>query len=503
MKLRDRQALKDWEAYRKSLIAATSIDLDEDQAQKLKRINKLLQDFNAFCKYYFPKYATHPFAPFHNRFAKVVCSDIEAMIITRWWARDHAKSVDAGLFIPVFLMCNGRLNNMILASWSYDNAKELLMPLQLNLESNQRLINDFGPFKGIGNWEDGKFITRTGHSFRAIGSGQSPRGTRNEEARPDFILLDDFDEDELCRNPKRLDEAEDWAMGALFGSLSITGRKRFIAVGNLIAKDSVLTRITKVADDHEQINILDDNGEPSWERFTKEECRYMIDKVGYRRSQREYFNNPISEGKVFKKEWIQYKHLPQLNQYYFLVSYLDPGFKKTKGSDTKAMVLVGLHEGKFHVHKVFCSQASVEEMVEWGYIIDRHVKDNGGAYTFWMEEVFLQDLLYKNFSAAAIAKGYPVPVRGDTRKKPDKDVRIEAMSGYFERGDVYFNENEKDNHHMQALIEQLLTFEPKVKSKKDGPDALEGAIHLLSKMISLSPNISAGTRTASSRHKIV
>jgi phage terminase large subunit-like protein len=503
MKLSDRQALKDWEAYRRSLIAATSIDPDEDYALKLKRINSLLQDFDAFCKYYFPKYTTHNFAPFHHRFVKKICSDTEALTITRAWSRDHAKSVVAGLFLPVFLMCKGRMNNMLLVSWSFDNAQELLKPLQLNLESNQRLVNDFGPFKGIGNWEDAKFITRTGHSFRAIGSGQNPRGTRDEEARPDYILVDDIDEDELCRNPKRLDEAEDWLMGALFGSLSITGRKRFIAVGNIIAKDSLITRVAKIADDHEQINILNDNGEPSWERFTKEECQYMIDKMGYRRSQREYFNNPISEGKVFKKEWIQFRELPRLNHYRFLLAYLDPGFKKTKGSDTKAMLLVGLYEGKFHVHKVFCAQASVEEMVEWGYLTDRHVKDNGGSYTFWMEQVFLQDLLYKDFSAAANKKGYPLPVRGDTRKKPDKDARIEALSGYFERGDVYFNEEEKDNHHMQALIEQLLTFEPKVKSKKDGPDALEGAMHLLSKMIILSPDISVGARTPSSRHKIV
>jgi predicted phage terminase large subunit-like protein len=67
----------------------------------------------------------------------------------------------------------------------------------------------------------------------------------------------------------------------------------------------------------------------------------------------------------------------------------------------------------------------------------------------------------------------------DKRKKPDKDQRIESISGYFERGNVFFNAAESNNHHMKRLKEQLLAFQPGVKSPKDGPDALEGAMFLL------------------------
>jgi predicted phage terminase large subunit-like protein len=501
MKLRDREALKDWEAYRKALMAATSIEPDEDFALKQKRIAQLCNNFEAFCKYYFPNYFASEFALFQKRFAKKVI-DSNVIYISRAWSRAHAKSVIADLFLPLYLKFSGRMKNMLLVSYSHDNAERLLMPLKINLESNQRIINDFDKQQGISKWNADDFITANGNSFRAIGSGESPRGTSNEAARPDFIVVDDIDEDELCRNPKRLDDLWDWVSGALYGCFDITGRKRFIVVGNIIAKDSIVVRASGKADDHEQINILDDNKQPSWkERFTLQECQYMIEKMGYRLSQREYFNNPISEGKVFKKEWIQYMQLPKLNRYRFLMAYLDPGFKKTKGSDTKALVLVGLYEGKFHVQKVFCAQASVEEMVEWGYALDKEIKSNGGSYTFKMEEVFLQDLLFKDFAAAAKLKGFPLPVSGDKRKKPDKDARIEALSGYFERGDVYFNEEEKDNHHMQALIEQLLTFEPRVRSKKDGPDALEGAMHLLQQSVSLSADIGIGSRQLS-RHKI-
>src|SRR5207237_343492 len=144
------------------------------------------------------------------------------------------------------------------------------------------LINDYGVLKSPTKWEAGDFKTTDGCSFRAIGSGQNPRGTRNDEARPDFILVDDIDDDELLRNPKRVDEAWDWMMGALFFCFDVTGAKRFVVVGNIIAKDSLLLRAIKSADKHEQINIYDDNGNISWkERYTKEECELMISNSGY------------------------------------------------------------------------------------------------------------------------------------------------------------------------------------------------------------------------------
>ncbi len=75
--------------------------------------------------------------------------------------------------------------------------------------------------------------------FLACGRGQSPRGLRDREARPDYIVIDDLDDDELCSNEKRVHDLTDWVKEALFGSLDV-GRGRFIMVGNLISKNSVL-----------------------------------------------------------------------------------------------------------------------------------------------------------------------------------------------------------------------------------------------------------------------
>jgi hypothetical protein len=78
------------------------------------------------------------------------------------------------------------------------------------LERNNRIIHDYGTQKRIGSWETKEFKTRKGVSFRALGAGQSPRGTRNDAARPDVILVDDIDTDEMCRNPELIKERVKW-----------------------------------------------------------------------------------------------------------------------------------------------------------------------------------------------------------------------------------------------------------------------------------------------------
>lgn len=539
LKLKDREALRDWEAHKRSIEQATVIVSDESYSDRKERVAKLLKDPVEFAKYYFPHYCQSEFGDFHKRFFKNLLKSPRAYI-TNPWSRDHAKSVVTDVVAVLYLWATGEMRNMLLVSHNETNAVELITPLKLEFETNLRLINDFGVQVNPGSWEAHKFVTLGGCSFRALGAGQSPRGSRNQEARPDLIIVDDIDTEELCRNKKRLDELWEWVTGALYGCFSIQGRKRFVVVGNIIAKDSIVTRAIKQSDFSEQVDILRKEAidpkyiksieaqlkaykdkassdfkifqeclkyaqlgyKPTWkERFTIFDCVYMITKMGYRMSQREYFNNPLVEGRVFKKDWMQFKQLPPMKEYKFLLAYLDPGFKKTATSDSKSQVLVALHKGEFHIRKVFCGKASVEEMIEWGYATDEYVKRNHASYRFKMEEVFLQSLLYKDFAAAAQKKNYPLPVSGDTRKKPDKDARIEAMSGYFERGTVFFDEDIKDEHHTLALIEQLLNFEPGVKTLKDGPDALEGALHLLQQYRSLDGELFTGT-FVTSKHKI-
>lgn len=489
------QALRRWERTRNAARKGVSVDTTESAAARSARVGKLLANWEAFMQYYFPHWTPAPFAAFHRRYARAIL-DRKVINISREFARDHAKTTFTQMMV-IYLSLKEESYTLLWVSKSYDAAEEMLAAVKKQYESNERLIHDFGSQKNLGEWENGKFTLKNGCSFRALGRGQSPRGTKNDEKRPDIIICDDLDDDELVRSAEQLQKAWEWMMGALFASMSIGGFKRFIVLNNRIAEDSLMGRFIEKSQDHERINILDGKGQPSWkERFTLEECQHMIDTLGTHLSQREYFNNPIIPGTVFKKDWIQWKRMDTLRSYPYLVAYLDPSFSDKKNSDHKSWILLGLHRGEVHILKAYCGLASIEDMVGWGYEIDAHAKKESGAVQLWMEEVFLQSLLYKDFAAQAEKRGYPLGLHGDTRKKPDKDARIMATSGEFERGMVYFNLAEKENHHMQRLVEQFLLFQMgNTKVKKDGPDAYEGARFKLQELVTSAIPATVGDRT--------
>jgi predicted phage terminase large subunit-like protein len=117
-------------------------------------------------------------------------------------------------------------------------------------------------------------------------------------------------------------------------------------------------------------------------------------------------------------------------------------------------------------------------MVEWHYDIQSFVGE--GACRYYMEANFIQDSLLDEFKKEGDRRGLQIPVLGDKRKKPDKFARIEAMQPLFELGLILFNEKEKDTQGFQVLENQLLGFQRGSRINDDAPDALEGAVWLLS-----------------------
>lgn len=485
-KTTNRQSFNLWDDFRKNIERQTPVPVETDR-EKALRIRQLLQNYEGFCQYYFPNYCTADFAPFHKRFAKAVIEH-DVLYCVRAWHREGAKSINAGLFLPLFLKFNKKASNMILVSNSYDKAEELLMPLMIQLESNQRIISDFGVQRGLRNWEVGKFITLDGCSYRALGAGQSPRGSRNEEKRPDLIIIDDIDIDEEGRNDARVKKKWEWVEQALYPAMSISGSKRFIVVGNIIHKNSIVVRASKMADDYERIDILEKTGKPSWAaRYSLEDVNYMLSKISYASGQKEYFNNPIAAGTVFKD--MTWGKVPPLNKFRHLVCYTDPSFKESKNNDFKATVLVGEIDGKYYIVKAYVEQTSVSKMVDWHYDIQAHIADRTATY-YYIESNMLQDTFLLAFQEAAKTRGY-IPIQGDDRKKSDKFSRIESTLEPLNRTNkLILNEADKNNPHMLRLEEQFLAIEPSLPAHDDAPDATEGAVHIINtKLRTMSPPV--------------
>jgi predicted phage terminase large subunit-like protein len=467
----------------------TTVAKTEPEAVRLERIRRALDDYAFFVLYYFPHFAKCGCGRFQVEAANYI-RDHGTMKGVFKWARAHAKSTHMDIFIPLWLKAQksekggGRkgFNVMVIVGKSQENANTLLSDIQAELQYNKRYEQDFGVQYNAGHWSEGEFVTRDETAFFARGRGQSPRGLRYRDSRPDYIVMDDLDDDELCQNESRVSRLTEWVREALFGTLD-GGRGRFIMVGNLISKNSVLQRMTEIPGVYvSQVNIYDSRGRVTWkEKWTLEEVREMERFMGYRSFQKEYMNNPINEGSVFALKHIRYDDmLPSLRRYRSLVCYTDPSFKDSMKNDYKATMLVGLtSEGCYHVIRAYAEQAPVSAMIGWHYEVYRYCGDV--PVMFYMESNFIQDLILDEFRKAGASVGLQIPIRGDSRKKPDKFARIEALQPLFERGLIVLNEAERKSPGMQQLVEQLLSFERGSRTHDDAPDALEGAVYLLNR----------------------
>lgn len=489
-----KKSYAEWQEHCKRVQSLTdlSVLVNETPSQKNRRIRRLQNNYAAFCEYYFPHFLTlrdkttgevirtvHN-APFHNSAALKVKNTPNLKAVFKW-PRGHAKSTHFDIFLPLWLMFQPKrlINVMVVVGKSEDSAIGLLSDLQAELEFNQRIIADFGEQKAIGNWQEGKFVTQSDVAFFARGRGQSPRGLRYKEARPDYIVIDDLDDDELCRNEKRVHDLTDWVKEALFGSLDV-GRGRFIMVGNLISKTSVLANIAATKGVYvSEIKAVDRDGEPVWkEKWTKEEAEEAATFMGYRSWQKEMMHNPINDGTIFRHEWIRYKKALPLYKYEMLVCYTDPSFKSTTANDYKASRLWGKIGNELHLIDCYVRQDTVSGMVRWLYNLHESMPENVSVL-FFMEANFMQDIILDEFTTEGNIRGYQLPILPDKRKKPEKIQRIEAISPLWERGFVFYNEALKDTPDMQVGIEQTLALERGSRVHDDAPDADEGAIWYL------------------------
>lgn len=483
-------ALEQWKKHCETVQNSTTINVAESEKDKLARIKQVRGDYAAFVAYYFPHYTvnpetgkTTPCADFHIKAANKVKKERNLKAVFKWH-RGAAKSTHLDIFIPLWLKCQEvkQLNVMVLVGKSEDNANTLLADIQAELQFNQRYIHDFGQQYNNGSWEDGEFVTKDGTAFFARGRGQSPRGLRYRSHRPDYIVIDDLDDDELCESPARVTRLTNWVKEALFGALD-GGRGRFIMVGNLIAKNSVLANIAATDGVHvSQVNIWDKNGSVSWAaKWTPDEVKAIERFQGYRSFQKEYMNNPITEGAVFRQDWIKWGKLPDLKKFEELILYIDPSFKGTTKNDYKAAKLWGKVGSQLWHIKAFVRQCSVAEMVRWLYDLYEWSIEKGIAIKWYMEANFMQDTILDEFRREGDLRGYQLPISGDKRKKPDKFQRVEAISPLWERGFVTYNEDEKNDPDMLAGIDQTLAFEKGMRGHDDAPDADEGAIWYLQK----------------------
>jgi len=459
----------------------SQVNLNESDVDKKKRIERAKRDY-AFCvSYYFPHYATSECADFQIEAANYIkkhrdCLDVEA------WFRGAAKSTHLDIMVPFWLWMNNEIDVLLLIGKSADDAKVLLSDLQAEFEANPQILADFGEQKKLGGWEEGNFITKNGVAFYSLGRGQSPRGLRYRNKRPNYIVWDDAEDDELIRNPARVKRLIKWVFGALYNTMDNKGA-RFIVANNIIGTDTVVTNIMKRPGARVNIvNAINDQGEVTWSKYTLDffEARRKI--IGDYSFQTEFMNNPQIEGEIFKDEQIQWAPIPRIDHFECIVGHWDIAYAGTTSGDYNAVKIWGLKENKFYCIKAFVKQCKMATPVRWMIEFEKSLP--AGVKIHWrFESQFWNDAVKSTINEVLAETKSSLYLIQCERPVKNKFDRIVSLQPYYQNGRIFYNKKEEFNIDMQTGMNQLKSIEPGYNSHDDSPDADEGAISYLNKFI--------------------
>lgn len=183
-----------------------------------------------------------PTPEFHTEMWDLCLSDHKRVALAA--PRGHAKST-AITFVYVMANLMFRLHDYVLVvSDTEGQAKEFLYNIASELQDNEDLKDIFGVERFLRDNETDIIVQfRSGDKFRVVakGSEQKLRGLLWRHKRPNLIVCDDLENDEIVMNEDRREKFRKWFFNALIPSLSDDGKIR--VVGTILHLDSLLERL--------------------------------------------------------------------------------------------------------------------------------------------------------------------------------------------------------------------------------------------------------------------
>lgn len=476
------------------------VNINEAPKDKALRIGKLESDYITWFEYYFPNYASVKSAWFHKKLAKAIISNKQIKALAELY-RSAGKSVHIDMGIPLYLqLVKNEMKFMLLVGETDKKAKQLLSGIQAQIQYNKRIINDYGSRFQYGDWANGDFTTTDGVKFLSYGFGQNPRGAREQERRPDYIVVDDVDSKKHVNNDTLMREAVDFITEDIWGCFDSNDNaiERFVYANNNFHKNSITNRFKlylksaiKQAEDNKETHnfyiitvpaVKNTNDfTPNWpEKTSADYWRKKFNSTPYRSFMREYMHVHIQDGAVFSYDDVQYCSPLPLSKYDGLVFYGDLSYKQQ--GDYKAMLLIGKVGREYHVLHSYLRKGSRAKCAEWLYNIYEREKLERFNIKYLVEGLFAMDEFVNDFDTEGDKRGYHISVVADKRSKANKFDRVESLAGIWERRNFFFNDNEKLLADTITLIDQFLAFEKGSQANDDGPDAAHGAVSELNKV---------------------
>lgn len=183
-----------------------------------------------------------PVPYFHKEWWDLVCSDAANVAIAA--PRQHAKSTAITHAYTLASVLFREHRHVLIVSDTESQSSAFLGQIKTELQENENLKDLFEIEKFVKDSETEIIVEfKDGEQFRILakGAGQALRGTTWRNCRPDLILCDDMENEELVMNKDRREKFRFWFLNALLQCRSVDGKVRL--VGTVLHMDSLLERM--------------------------------------------------------------------------------------------------------------------------------------------------------------------------------------------------------------------------------------------------------------------
>jgi len=449
------------------------------------------ESFSYFFHFYYAHYVKYATADFQKEIIHLIeISDRDNLFMVAF--RGSGKSTMVTTAYPIWAILGKQQKRfVVIFCQTQTQAKQHMMNLRRELEDNELLKKDLGPFREDSDeWGSQSLVfSNTDARITVASSEQSIRGLRHHEHRPDLIICDDVENIASTKTREGRNKTYQWLKGEVIPA----GDKntRLVIVGNLLHEDSLLMRL-KSEIDNDFIDgkflyfpIIDSKGKCLWpgKYPTEQDVQTERKKTGNEIAwQREYMLNIVpDEDQVIYPEWIQYyDEIPapiKIDSVYSshieIRIGVDPAISKSNVADYTAMVPGLLYETKtgyqiYILPKIINKRLSFPETVDTCKVLDKSYEKDEIHPTFVIEDVAYQKALPQQLESEGILN-----IMTTRPGNQDKRSRLVLTANMIKNGQVLF-----PKQGAEQLIQQIIHFG--VEKHDDLADAFANLVHSLS-----------------------
>lgn len=425
---------------------------------------------------FLPHHMPAPSPAFHWELADMIFSDDELVALAA--PRGHAKSTITDLVCLLYGAAERVFRYCLIVSDSSDQAEGLLDEVRREVEDNEKLQDIYPGMKRGPIWNQRELVFANGTRIQAMGQGKKVRGRKRGGTRPDFILIDDLENDELVETLQQRTKLRKWFRSALLPAKAPNGRVR--VVGTILHSDSLLFRLLRNVNWTRRLwRAISDNGKALWEAW-RPAHKLLREKEEARRDgllsswYQEFQNQPMAdEESPFRPEYFRYFDELEMTRNglrvrYYRTLYVDPAISQKQKADFTAFTVVyASTDGYWYVMEAFRRKCTPSEILD----TIMKLQDKHKLHTIGIEDVAYQACLQHWLAERAQDNFKYLRIQGVKPGTTDKRTRVLALQPYFRAGRVLFR-----NSISGRLEEELLNID--AIDHDDLADALAGQVKI-------------------------